>query len=183
MVDREARRQYAQLLRQFISGRMTNRQYEERFDGITAALSDAAIREISLEIWMLYHDNITHRMTGSHRLTGESRRGVARAILFLYSGQNYGWPQTQPWGGLVFALLAADFWAAVSAVNRWPDLAVLAVSLGAAGAVPLAACWGLLSARAKRRWNAAGDTDAWPFRRRADLDEAMRQPRLLNGTR
>ncbi len=182
MVDREARRQYAQLVRQFISGRMTNRQYEERFDGITAARSDVAIREISLEIWLLYDDNSTHRMTGSHRLTGESRRGVARAILFLRSGQDYGWPQTQPWSCLFLALLAADFWAAVSAVNRWPDCAVLAVSLGAAVAVPLAACWGVLSVRAKRLWNAAGDTDAWPFRRQAELDEAVRSPRLLNGT-
>lgn len=181
MVDREARRQYAQLIRQLASGRTTNREYEEKYEAIPADRSDAAIRETSHEIWLLYDDNYTHRLTGSHRLNRESRRAVARAVLFLQSGRDYGWPQTQPWGCFLAALLTADFWAAVSAVDRWPDFALLAVSIGAAVAVPLAVCWAVLYARTKRRWNAAGDIDAWPFLRREELEDAVRRPRLLNG--
>ncbi len=181
MVDQEARRQYAQLIRQLASGRMTNREYEEKYEAIPADQSDTALREISHEIWLLYDDNSTHRMTGSHRLTAESRRAVARAVLFLQSGRDYGWPETQPWGCLLAALLTADFWALVLAVDRWPDFALLAVTVGGAVAVPLAVCWAVLSALTKRRWNAAGDTDVWPFLRRADLADAVRQPQLLNG--
>lgn len=181
MVDQEARRQYGQLIRQFASGRMTNREYEEKYEAMPADRSDAAIREISLEIWLLYDDNYTHRMTGSHRLNAESRRAVARAVLFLQSGRDYGWPPSHLWGCLLFFLLTADFWATVSAVDRWPDVALLAVTVGAAAGVPLAVCWAVLYTSLKHRWNAAGDADAWSFLRRADLAEAVRQPRLLNG--
>ena len=181
MVDREARRQYAQLLRQFISGRMTNDEYEKRFDSIQAAAGDPVVREAYEQIWMTYDDWYTHRMTGSHRLTGENRRSVARMVLFLHSDREYGWPLDQPWGCLLAFLLAADFWAAVSAVDRWPDFALLAVSIGGAVAVPLLMCWVALRLCMGRRMEATGDTDVWPFLRQAELDEARRQPRLLNG--
>lgn len=183
MVDQEARRQYGQLIRQLATGRITNREYEEKYEAIPADQSDTAIREIAHEIWLLYDDNSTHRMTGAYRLTGESRRAVARAVLFLQSGRDYGWPETQPWGCLLAALLTADFWASVLAVDRLPDFALLIVSVGAAVAVPLLVCWAVLYARTKRQWSAAGDTDVWPFLWHADLAAAVRRPRLLNGAR
>ena len=181
MVDREARRQYAQLLRQFISGRMTNDEYEKRFDSIQASVGDPAVWEAYHQIWITYDDYYTHRMTRAHRLTGEDRRSVARMVLFLHSDREYGWPVGQSWGCLLAFLLAADFWAAVSAVDRWPGFAMLAVSAGGLVAVPLLVCAIVLHLCTKRRREAAGDTDVWPFLRQAELDKAMRQPRLLNG--
>ena len=183
MVDRQARRQYAQLLRQFISGHMTNKEYEKRFDGIQASAGDPAVQEVYDEIWMTYDDCYTHRMTGAHQLTGENRHSVARMVLFLHSDREYSWPLSQPWGCLVTFLLAADFWAAVLAVDRWPDFALLAVTIGGVVAVPLLVCWIVLHLCMKRRWDAVGDTNVWPFLRRAVFDEAVRQPRLLNGAR
>lgn len=180
MVDREVRRQYAQLLRQFGSGRMTNEEYEERQWEISAP-DDPALREIASEIWLVYDDVSTHRMIGPHRLSRESRRGIARAVLFLHSDREYGWPLGDYWKGLTLMLLCADFWAAVSAVDRWPGFAMLAVSAGGLVAVPLLVCAIVLHLCTKRRREAAGDTDVWPFLRQAELDEAMRQPRLLNG--
>ena len=46
MVDREARREYAQVMRQFISGRMTVEEYEDRFHGLRFTKKDRVLWEV-----------------------------------------------------------------------------------------------------------------------------------------
>ncbi len=157
---------------------MTNVEYEER-QGQISAPKDPALREIASEIWLLYDDNFTHRMTGTHRLTGESRRGVARAVLFLHSDCEYGWPETV-WDGSVF-LITAFLIVLQFALLPETSMAVR----GSIGTVLLGLwVWYERKYYQKRQQQQekAGDVDAWPFLRRAELDEAVRSPRLLSGT-
>ncbi len=56
MADRDARRVYAELVRQFISGRMTNDEYEERFEQLKLENLDPAVDKILYQVWGLYDD-------------------------------------------------------------------------------------------------------------------------------
>ena len=88
-VDIAARKQYAELLRQFMSGRMTNDDFVSR-EPIES--DDAAICAISEQAWFLYDDIRTHRLSGRWRITGDGRHAVARWILFLKTDLEYTWP-------------------------------------------------------------------------------------------
>ena len=46
------------LTRQFISGRMTNDEYESGFDTIEYDKNDQVIREVYRQVWFLYDDVI-----------------------------------------------------------------------------------------------------------------------------
>lgn len=174
MVDQKARREYAQLVRQFVSGRMTNDEYENRFEAIENDRNDRAFGAVHFELWFCYDDIQTHKMNGRYRLDREGRRTVAQVVLFLQSNQDYPWPK-QLWDGSVF--LAAAF-LVVLAFALFPETAMI-TRTGTASIVTLA--WVGYERRRARKWEASGDKEAWPFLHQADLEAARRQPRLLNG--
>ena len=174
MVDREARRKYAVLIRQFVSGRMTNDEYEDRVDGITYDKRDHAILEVYLLIWTCYDDLKTHRLTKQWRLDRPARRQVAQAVLFLQSDAEYQWPNNL-WDGWVFLVTAFCVVLLFALLPETP----LFIRLGMS--VPLVVAWQCYERWQARRREKAADESAWPFLRQADLDEAARQPRLLNG--
>lgn len=103
MVDRDARNQMVLLLRRLVAGRITNDEFE---DQQPRSLTDPAVAAIYHRgASGLYSDLHEHRLTGRHRLPRETRREVARFILFLKSDLEYEW---------VFPSLGRDllWWAA-----------------------------------------------------------------------
>lgn len=93
-MNRTVRNEYAELLRGFIGGQITNFEYEDRFDkfDLGQAISDPAINEIFGAMWSAYCDIREHKMTGKFKLVGENRETAIRFILFLHSSFPYEWP-------------------------------------------------------------------------------------------
>lgn len=180
MVDQEARRLYAELVRQFTSGRMTVDEYEEQFFAIRFNKKDPALPKLWDNLTALYEDAWPDRPTRQWRLDRDARRRVARAVLFLQSNHEYHWPETT-WDGSVFLITA---FSVVLLFALLPETSL--INRAGFAAVPIYAWinyerW--QRRRQQKRHQMAGDTNAWPFLRQADLDEAARHPRLLNGRR
>jgi hypothetical protein len=76
-------------LRHLASGQISNRDYEKR---TLISSRDVAVREIWNAAWGLYSDVRTHRLTGKHGLTADTKEAVARCILFLHSELPWEWP-------------------------------------------------------------------------------------------
>ena len=153
MIDRARRYKYAELLRHFAAGLITNDDYVDHYYNIVAVtrpghvqFADDGLRAVFSEAWFLYSDVRTHKVAGKRALSPKTRREVARWILFLYSECEYQWPTIPKFGGL------------------WNVL-----TLGH---------WGRNFERQCRR---VGDYDYWPFRYRHQYEEALRTPRLLAG--
>jgi len=176
MVDQEARREYAELVRQFTSGRMTADEYDRRCFAIRVNKKDSAIHEIGDRLSFVYEDARPDRLTKEWRLDAAARRQVAQAVLFLQSGEEYQWRE-ELWDGSVFLITAfLTFLLHVLFMDTatWVKIGFTVV---------LWTTWFMFErARLKRR-RPTGDEQAWPFRFLADLDEAKRHPRLLNGGR
>lgn len=90
-VQTETRQAYAELVRHFYSGRMTNDQYEAAFDRLDESADDA-IDQIYCKLWTTYCDFKTHKMGRCQGMTREARRMLARWILFLKSDRPYEYP-------------------------------------------------------------------------------------------
>lgn len=76
---------YAELLREFMAGKWTTDQYEDRYYAIMKGREDPACSAIFDVVWHFYSDLIPHKMRGSHRLSPEVRKMVSRWVLFLRS--------------------------------------------------------------------------------------------------
>lgn len=100
MIDREARDRYAQLLRQFAAGRLSNRVYEQKFDEISGSF-DPAIWGVYQEMWYSYCDFRKHKLRGRDALGRDSHRCVARMVMFLYSDREFEWRQPGLWHVLI----------------------------------------------------------------------------------
>ena len=85
------RRQYAELVRHFYSGRLTNHEYEDAYDRIPED-GDQAVNQIYCKLWTTYCDFREHRMGRKHGMTLDGRRILARWILFLKSDRPYEYP-------------------------------------------------------------------------------------------
>ena len=94
MINREERDKYAQLLRDFISGKITNFEYEDKFDE-QILISDTAIDQIYCEMWHTYCDIRKHKLTDSqwYQDDREFNKTVIRFVLFLHSDLEYEWPR------------------------------------------------------------------------------------------
>jgi hypothetical protein len=89
MVDRHARDVAAEALREFMSGSISNKDYEWRFPRGTR---DPALEAIYSYFWFSYSDTKEHTMTGDHAITDEGRAVVQRCLLFLKSDLAFQWP-------------------------------------------------------------------------------------------
>lgn len=90
MIDKASRRKLTEKLRQFVSGRITNYQYE---DMTPRRSPDKAIWAIQQRVWTVYDDLHEHILTGKWALNKEGRAIVSRYILFLHSNFEYEWPK------------------------------------------------------------------------------------------
>jgi hypothetical protein len=173
----DERRGYARLLREFCRGAITNDQYEDAFDrhnwkytaiwGIHAGL-----------IWYLYDDFHEHQLRGAHRLDRQTRRQVARALLFLDTDL--------PGAAWDTGLNATSLWL-FAATALALIVTVLILASGIPAVLAFTAIWTLLVAsgamldHATRRSAASLRSDFWPFLCGADEVSARSRPRLLLG--
>lgn len=178
MVDREARRKYAELVRQFISGRMTNDEYEQKFFDLRINKKDPAPLEIFSEVRDICQDAFPDKLTQQWRLGTHERRRVSQFVLFLQSDIDYQWSK-KLWDGSVFLITAFCVLLLFALLPETPLLIRFSYS------APLIVAWQCYEQwqRKRKRLVNKGDKEAWPFFRQADLAEARRHPRLLNGKR
>lgn len=112
MIARYARDRYAEVLRQFVTGQITNFEYERCCEAITSKKKgdDVAIDEIWKTVWQTYDDFKEHRLAGAWALSKELRQTMDRCLLFLASDYPYEYEQTHVryrrklWNLLTFGL-------------------------------------------------------------------------------
>jgi hypothetical protein len=103
MIDYEARRRLAIGVRQLAIGRITNDEFEGLYAHDAARSCDPAVRAVFWQgAWLLYSDFQQIRYTGRNRLPKDTRRHIARWILFLRSQLPYEWPLERWWQRLAW---------------------------------------------------------------------------------
>ena len=115
--------------------------------------SDAAVHEVRLTAWKLYDDLHEHKLTGRYAPSPENKHLAAICIVFLKTDLEYEWPGEAGLAGCLIMPLSL-------------------LTFGLAGKA-----W-----ETARDENSGGDRDVWPFFRRSDYDEAMKNPSYLVGT-
>jgi hypothetical protein len=108
-IDRQSRDGYAELLRHFAVGRLTNDQYEDAAEAYLGS-ADLALRELWWVMWPTYDDLHEHRLTGKWKLPPEGRTTVARMVLFLHSDLPYEWPVVPRLVALLLNVLTLGRW-------------------------------------------------------------------------
>jgi hypothetical protein len=149
MIARTERTQLALQLRRLASGRISNDDFE---DGTPRHSPDAAVQELFLFGWSLYHDYSTYRLRGRQAPSREVLDIVARCVLFLDSDLEYEWPEHPPRRALgwIVALLTLG-WVDIRRLGAW------------------------------QQWRRTGDFEVWPFFRRTDCELARANPRFFTG--
>src|ERR1051325_1955266 len=89
MVDRSARDVAADVLRQFMEGAISNREYERRFP---TSKDDPALRAIYSNVWFVYSDSPEHTLTGPRAPDKTRRALLERCVAFLRSDVEFQWP-------------------------------------------------------------------------------------------
>jgi len=100
MIDRPTRDRLAEGLRQFAAGRSWSEDFEQHCVLPGMKSHDPAAREIAWAAWSLYDDFSDTRLVGRYRLSRESRRAIARWIMFLRSEMTYEWRSYPRWRAL-----------------------------------------------------------------------------------
>jgi hypothetical protein len=186
MIDRERRDKFAELLRHFVAGRMSNYAFSDQILDLINRTADRGIKQVYWEgAWGLFDDLHEHYMKGKHDPNKEVKRIVARWITFLYSNYEYEWPFLKTTvltlvKALTSLLSRLFFLLIIAFVLIFVCIAVLPNLLG--GLVFLI----LLAFIVHKLWFwKSGSTeshkypDFWPFISQQDLDEARKHPRLL----
>jgi hypothetical protein len=192
MIDRVSRDALAQALRHYVAGLITN---DDLDDVITMRGPDRGVVAVSEMAWTLYDDMVEHRATGEHALDKEGRHEIVRWIAFLYSNEEYSWPEFsfrethstrgEIWisGFLIFALLC------ICLLEN--DLFPADVFMQGGLLLAFGLCmwwwqgkWQRKHQEYENRWQTfqeTGDFSVWPFLRREDLERILPYPRLLSG--
>lgn len=106
MMDRAARRQLALLIRQYLSGAITNFEYDDAAEACVVRTNDAAMSHVYRFFWHFYCDITEHRATDKGRqIPADHRRVIARCILLLRSDA----AAAQPRGYLLKFLFGTRF--------------------------------------------------------------------------
>jgi hypothetical protein len=148
MVHPESRKRLAEALTHYVSGQITN-------DDLNAVVVDwrdrgaVAVYEMA---WGLYDDTSQHKATGRHHLGKDARRKISRWIAFLYSDEEYLWPE----------------YSFIQIVN-WP------FNLLTFG------WWEKMKRRKWQQFLESGDFTVWPFCSKEQLQKIIQKPTLLSG--
>ena len=152
MVEHEARRRAAQLVRRFGAGELDNDLFHAGMAEVVRS-DDRALRAIESMLWTMSDHSRTHKLEGADAMNEEGRALFDRCVLFLQSDLEYEWPQDRfdrTWGCV-------------------PGLHVLTLGL-----TWIYTRW---KVRQNERFNAevraSGDFDVWPFLRRTDYEAAL----------
>lgn len=194
MIDREGRDRLALALRRLAAGRITNDEFDdEAFARYSHDTDDPALAELATFGWLHYSDLRPYRLRGRHALSPEARKGVARAVLFLKTGQEYVHGDTlteetvlgKRFAGCVLGVIAIAV--AAGAFTHWVVgtfwlglLGVLASVYVGYRAVYLV--MSLLSrVRDSRRSKGTADTH-WPFASQENYEAALLNAPFLRGS-
>lgn len=150
-VDRHARARAAQILRDFVSGKISN----DQFAGECPRTDDLAVHAIWNTAWLFYDDFKEHKLTGRYRLPPDQKRACVRWILFLHSDLPYEWPD--------LTLPGAD---PAARVERSVFRRLFSMS-------------NPIDEEQATRFLSAGHYPVWPFLRVADYKRTLSSPRLL----
>lgn len=88
-MDIKARKEAAEVVRQFISGRITNFDFEKKMP----PTDDWGVHAIEDSLWYVYDDFIRHRLAGDWKLPEEVKSRMTRWVIFLHSEEEYRWPR------------------------------------------------------------------------------------------
>lgn len=88
MIDRSARELAAEQVRHFINGGTTNFEFECS----EPDTEDEAVLAIYDTLWLFYDDLKEHKLVGEQAIPKNTKKIMARWLMFLYSGQEYEWP-------------------------------------------------------------------------------------------
>jgi hypothetical protein len=149
MIDRDARNKMAVLVRRLVACRITN----DDFEGGVPSSDDPAIHAVHGMAWRLYEDLETHRLEGRFRVPKKYRREIARWILFLYSNDEYAWPD--------YSLFQ---------IHNWP------MNLLTFG------WWEKRKERRLNQFKGAGDFEMWPFISRSSFERALNRDSALENS-
>jgi hypothetical protein len=89
VIDRAARDIAAEVVRRFISGQITNLDFEEKMP----SSCDRAISAIEVSLWPFYDDLKSHKLSGAWRIPDETKSEMARWVIFLHTNEEYLWPE------------------------------------------------------------------------------------------
>lgn len=178
MVDAEARKELAAALHRLLCGEMTTDEFTCRYLCDWSRSPDDAVAVIGNYGWCLYGDGYgPDRLRGRHAVPAEVRRMSGRAVLFLSSGLEYGWPTRAVGPMPLWAVGLLGLVAALLMRYAGRSAGLGACTCGLAGM--LAGAWaahGLLTRRRRtedvRRYYASGDHSVWPFLCAADFERA-----------
>ncbi len=136
-INTQTRREYAQLLRCFLAGKLTTDEYEDQYYAIVKRFGfDAAADDIFDQAWHLYDDIVPHRMTGNYRLLPSTRRHFAMCVLFLRTETPYELSESKM--GVKGCVVA-------TAVTLLGGAFIVALIIRLASAMDLAVCSGILT--------------------------------------
>lgn len=149
MIDRRSRNRLAVALRHYVAGLITN----DELDDIDVDWRDRGAVAVKDMSWQLYDDTYKHYVEDRIPRHSKTRTTIARWIAFLYSDEEYLWPE----------------YSFVQIVN-WP---MNVLTFG----------WWERTRRHKwEQFLEAGDFGVWPFNKRLDFERVRKRPRLLAGT-
>lgn len=89
VIDVQARRKAALAARRFVSGQISNFEFED----LIPSSKDPAIWAIEDTLWSFYDDFDEHTLKGKWAPPEETRKLMNRWVLFLYSREEYLWPR------------------------------------------------------------------------------------------
>jgi hypothetical protein len=168
------RSKFAELLRAFYLGRITNDEFEDAVEPLCE--QDPVVHEVfHLGAWRTYSDHKECRFTDYDKLTPEGRKILARWILFLKGGKPYLWPKVQR--------LHLPAWVVFTTLLSGIPLAVLTGfwQLTCIGFGFLVVCTIFFDRREQKRVERSFDFSVWPFISEADFKEALQHPSYLSG--
>ena len=88
MIDRAARNQAAEIVRRFISGQITNFEFEAKMPNT----KDLAVLAIEDSLWLFYDDFKKHKLSGHWKLPDQTKSEMVRWVMFLHTNDEYFWP-------------------------------------------------------------------------------------------
>jgi hypothetical protein len=213
VVDRNLRQQLSQDLRRLVTGRMTNDEFDDAYYDQFYNSKDRAVVEIAEFGYGLYSSDLLrpYRLKGRYAVKKDTRRTVARCVLFLRMEREYEWPQwPYATGALRFSTVVAYFGLTIGCALGICFVLMLAIVhslherlsfewplalFWPVGAFGLASfvfgiwyllCGGYRVVQRKssmwREWLNSGDFDVWPFLRREDFYEARQSAFLLGAS-
>ncbi|QDU58591.1 hypothetical protein Pan181_48300 [Aeoliella mucimassa] len=91
MIDRPLRDQLAQELRQLVTGKLSNDDFDDSYYDAYRQSSDPAVREVAQFGWSLYSSDVLwpYSLKGWHKVSEATRQRAAHAVLFLRTDLKY----------------------------------------------------------------------------------------------